>query len=236
MKVAVMQPYIFPYLGYYQLVSCVDEFVFYDDVSFIKQGYINRNSILGDRAPLRVTFPVLNASSNRLIKEHAFSQDFSKQIKTIEQAYSKAPFFNEFFPRILSVLESHDRDVTKICRDSIKVVMDYLGVTISDHLSSVMPYDRGSDRAERLVNICKCLGGDVYINTMGGTSLYENSFFVSHNINLFFIKMKEIKYRQRRESDSFVPNLSIIDIAMWCAPEEVKSMLSKYRLVKGDSV
>lgn len=227
-----MQPYLFPYLGYYQLASCVNEFVFYDDVSFIKQGYINRNSILGDRAPLRVTFPVLDASSNRLIKDHAFSRDFSKQIKTIEQTYSKAPFFNDFFPRILSVLESPDRDVTKICRDSIKVVMDYLGVAFSHHLSSAMPYDRGSDRAERLVNICKYLGGDVYINTMGGSSLYTHQFFSSRGIELFFIGMKEIQYRQRRESDSFIPNLSIVDIAMWCAPEEVESMLLKYQLVK----
>lgn len=232
MKIAVMQPYLFPYLGYYQLVSCVNEFVFYDDVSFIKQGYINRNSILGDRAPLRVTFPVLNASSNRLIKDHAFSQDFSKQIKTIEQAYSKAPFFNDFFPRLLSVLESPDRDVTIICRESIKVVMDYLEVAFSHHLSSAMPYDRGSDRAERLVNICKYLGGNVYVNSIGGSDLYTNSFFSSRGIDLRFMKMDEVQYRQRRESDSFVSNLSIIDIAMWCAPEEVRNMLLKYQLVE----
>lgn len=234
MKIAVMQPYLFPYLGYYQLASCVDEFVFYDDVSFIKQGYINRNSILGDRAPLRVTFPVLEASSNRLIKDHVFFRDFSKQIRTIEQAYSKAPFFNEFFPIILSVLESSDRDVTKICRDSIQVVMDYLGIAFSDHISSAMPYDRSADRAERLINICKYLDGDVYINSIGGSSLYAHDYFASHGVDLLFIKMEEVRYRQRRGSDPFIPNLSIVDIAMWCAPEEVKKMLSNYRLIKND--
>jgi len=228
-----MQPYLFPYLGYYQLASCVNEFVFYDDVSFIKQGYINRNSILGDRAPLRVTFPVLDASSNRLIKDHVFSEDFSKQIKTIEQAYSKAPFFNEFFPRVLSVLESPSRDVTKICSESIAIVMEYLAVPFSYHISSAMPYDRGLDRAERLVNICKYLNGNVYINSIGGSSLYSDMFFSSHEINLFFIKMEEIKYKQRQKDGPFIPNLSMIDVVMWCEPEEIRNLLLSYQLTRG---
>ncbi len=227
-----MQPYLFPYLGYYQLASCVNEFVFYDDVNFIKQGYINRNSILGDHGPLRITFPVLDISSNRLIKDHIFFQNFSKQIKTIEQAYSKAPYFNNFFPRVLSVLESPERDVTKICRDSIEAVMDYLGIAFSHHLSSAMPYDRGSDRAERLVNICKYLGGSTYINSIGGSHLYSDAFFASHDIDLFFIKMEDIKYNQCQKGELFFPNLSMIDVVMWCDPEEVRDLLLKYQLAK----
>lgn len=232
MKIAIMQPYLFPYLGYYQLASCVDHFVFYDDVTFIKQGYINRNSILGDRAPLRITFPVLDASSNRLISEHSFSKDFSKQVRSIEQTYSKAPYFTPFFPRVLSVLESPDRDVTKVCSNSIATVLDYLEIPFNHYLSSSLQYDRAENRAERIINICKHLGGDTYINSIGGSDLYRHEFFSTNGIDLLFIKMKEIAYKQRRTSDPFITNLSLIDVAMWCDPEEIKKMLLSYQLVR----
>lgn len=231
MKVAVMQPYIFPYLGYYQLAHYADEFVFYDDVSFIKQGYINRNSILGDRVAQRITFPVRDASSNRLIKDHFFSEDFSRQIKSIEQAYSKAPFFGSVFKIILSVLESPDRSVTSVCSNSIKVVMEYLNIPLSCRISSAMPYDREGDRVARLASICKYLGAHEYINSIGGSDLYEYDDFASKGVDLSFIKMNEVNYAQRRNNDPFVPNLSMIDIIMWCDPEEVKNMLSQYQLI-----
>ena len=57
MKTAIMQPYIFPYLGYFQLVNCVDTFVFYDDVNFIKRGWINRNKILINGKEVLLSFP-----------------------------------------------------------------------------------------------------------------------------------------------------------------------------------
>lgn len=231
-KVGVMQPYLFPYLGYYQLVSCVDHFVFYDDVTFIKQGYINRNSILGDRTPLRITFPVFDASSNRLISDHSFCRDFSKQVKSIEQAYSKAPYFKLFFPRVLSVLESPDRDVTRVCRKSIETVLDYLDIPFNHYLSSSLQYDRAKNRADKLVSICKNLGGDTYVNSIGGSELYEHDSFSMNGIDLLFIKMMEITYKQRRVSDPFIPNLSMIDAGMWCPPEKIREMLLSYQLVK----
>ena len=63
MKLAIMQPYLFPYLGYFQLIAAVDKFVFYDDVNFIKNGWINRNRLLISGKVNYITIPLSGASS-----------------------------------------------------------------------------------------------------------------------------------------------------------------------------
>ncbi len=101
MNIAVMQPYIFPYLGYYQLVHAVDTFVFFDDVNFIMKGWINRNRILQQNEPFKFTVPLIKASQNRLINAIEIS-DYNRWksdfLKSIEHSYKKAPEFSSIFP------------------------------------------------------------------------------------------------------------------------------------------
>lgn len=231
MKVAIMQPYLFPYLGYYQLAACVDQFVFYDDVNFIKRGYINHNSILDNGEAMRITLPVVAASQNRKISEHQFEADSHKLITRIEYAYRKAPHFAELFPRIQKVLTAEDRDVTSICRASIVSVMDYLDLPFHHHLSSNMAYDRDAGRSGKLIEICKTLGADTYINNIGGTALYTREQFSPHGIALRFLKMNDVQYLQRKSTERFVPYLSMIDTLMWCDPEQTRELLTQYQLV-----
>ena len=69
MKLAIMQPYVFPYIGYFQLINAVNKFIFYDDVDYIKQGWINRNQILLNGKAYLFTIPLADASSLRKIKD-----------------------------------------------------------------------------------------------------------------------------------------------------------------------
>lgn len=231
MQVAIMQPYLFPYLGYYQLAACVDQFVFCDDVKFITRGFINRNSILAQYGTLRITMTVAAASQNRNICEHRFAPDSSKVIETIRHAYHKAPHYSEVFPRIRAVLEAEDRDVTALCRASIATVMDYLELPFRHRLSSAMDYDRQAGRTGRLVDICKRLGADTYVNSIGGTALYKREEFALHGIDLRFLKMRELEYPQRKGQKHFVPKLSMIDTLMWCDPQHVRELLTQYDLI-----
>lgn len=229
-----MQPYLFPYLGYFQLAACVDRFVFFDDAAFMKKGYINRNSILSGDAAAGITFPVCNASQNRAIADHYFSKDFSKQLRSIEMAYAKAPFFEYVFPLVLAVLDAECRGVADVCRESILGVMKYLGRPINWCMSSDLQYARHASRVEKLAQICGVVGGDTYVNSIGGRLLYKYEDFLQYGLRLYFLKMHDVTYVQRKAGAPFVSNLSIIDVLMWCSPGQVVELLGEYQLFAGD--
>lgn len=229
MKVAVMQPYLFPYLGYYQLIDSVDAFVLYDDVSFIKQGYINRNNILINGRPGRVTIPVPGASSNKSINELAFSPDVAKVLKTIQQAYAKAPFFDAVFPLVERVLTHPERDITTICQLSLTAVFGYLGMDRKIVRSSALEYDRDLPAADRLVAICEQFDATHYVNSIGGQKLYSKEYFSERGKTLSFLKMHDVSYPQGK--NEFVPYLSMIDVLMWCDKQQARDLLQQYTLV-----
>lgn len=229
MSFAIMQPYIFPYIGYYQLVKAVDKFILYDDVTFIKGGYINRNNILVNGESKRFTIPVIGASSNKLIKDIKFSDDVRKVLLTIKQSYSKANYFSEIYPMVEDILMSEKRDLAHICGRSIFDVLNYLGIKKDCFISSEIDYDRSESASGKIFSISKKLREHNYINSLGGQSLYCRDDFEKNNLNLRFIKMKDFKYPQGL--DSFVPHLSIIDILMQCHKDEVVKYLNLYELV-----
>jgi hypothetical protein len=228
MKSAVMQPYLFPYLGYYQLVNSVDKFVFYDNVNFIKRGYINRNNVLVNGKAQRFTVPVPGATQNKNINEFNFSSDVTKILTTIKHAYSKAPFFNNVYPLIERVFTQTDRRVVMLCKASITEIFDYLGIQKEFFISSELKYDQEQTAAERLISISKSLNCEQYINSPGGIELYEKDFFEDRNVDLAFIKMNDVSYKQGK--NEFVPYLSMIDVLMWNDIEEVKLMLNQCQL------
>ncbi|KPZ52377.1 WbqC-like protein family protein [Pseudoalteromonas sp. P1-13-1a] len=229
MSFAVMQPYLFPYLGYYQLVNAVDMFVFYDDVTFIKGGYINRNNILSNGKAQRFTIPVPGMSSNKLINELSFDKNIKKILKTIEQSYKKAPYFEHVFPLIESVLNDENRRVEHICAKSISVVFEYLGINKNFYFSSELNYNRDLSAADKLIAMADVLNSNDYINSPGGKSLYSNKYFSALGVNLTFIEMQKVSYQQGEYN--YVGNLSMIDVLMWNNKEQILELLTKYRLV-----
>lgn len=229
MITAVMQPYLFPYIGYYQLVYSSDNFVLYDDVTFIKSGYINRNNILVNGKATRFTIPVPNASSNTLISDLSFSLDIKKVLKTFTQSYSKAPFYNDIMPIVEAVLTNNDRSIAEVCKQGIVQVFNHLGIDKKIHKSTSLQYDRMQNAAMKLVEITKLFGSEHYVNSIGGQELYNKDFFAQYNIELSFIKPNKIVYKQN--AGEFVPNLSMIDVLMWNDSESVKKLLTEFVFV-----
>lgn len=223
--IAVMQPYLFPYLGYYQMAYHVSEFVFFDDVHFIKKGYINRNNILLDDKAHRFSLPVQDASQNCLIKDHMFL-DGGDVKYLIERAYGKAPYFSEVFPLVRDVLTDPDRSVVHVTARSIRIVFDYLGLPKRFSLSSEIGKSPLAKGESKIIEICIAKGARRYTNAVGGKDLYDAAAFNNRGIELEFICMKEIVYSQL--SPVFVPNLSIIDVLMHCSKDEVIWLLSQY--------
>ena len=215
MKVAIMQPYFFPYIGYFQLINAVDNFVFYDDVNFINRGWINRNRILVNEQPAYFTIPLLKASQNKSICETEIIQnkDYLKILRTIEMTYKKAPYFHAVFTLVNEVFNKEYKTLAEITIKSVKSCCEYLDIKTQFYVASEdFATTKGLERAERLQTICKQLHANQYINALGGQELYSKEDFTKEKIQLQFIQSKAITYKQF--GNYFVPWLSIIDVLM----------------------
>ncbi|MFW6225253.1 MAG: WbqC family protein [Bacteroidota bacterium] len=229
MRLAIMQPYFFPYIGYFQLISAVNKFVFYDDVNFIKNGWINRNRIVINGSPNYFTVNLNDASPNKLIKDIEFSFNKSKLIKKIETTYKKAPFYQNIEPLILDVLSLETQSISDLAIYSVRKVCTYLQISISFEISSInYSQTKGLTRTERLKKICTLNDANEYINPYGGRVLYKKKEFLEKNINLLFLKSNLREYKQFAKE--FIPGMSIIDIMMFNSPERINEMLNDYEL------
>lgn len=234
MKLAIMQPYLFPYFGYYQLINAVDKFVVYDDVNFIKQGWINRNNILVNGKPYLFTIPIKNQSSfNKInatiVNEKAYFLWVNKFLKTIEQNYSKAPFYNEVLPLLKNIFQKEDEFISSIAVKSLKLVSEFIGINTVFEDSSETYGNKYLTSQDRVLDICVKENANYYFNPIGGIDLYSKKDFLEKGIVLNFIKSKKFEYMQFNEE--FVPNLSIIDILMFNNISTIKKNLNNYELI-----
>ncbi len=230
---AIMQPYFFPYVGYYSLVYAAEQFIFYDDVQWIKHGWINRNRILLNGKDFLFTVPVRGGSPNKLINEVDAMADerfCRKFMALIESAYKKAPHYPEASTLIESVLKSGHSKMADLAIHSIKSVFEYLGVSRAWAKSSVTSQDTIQfEKSERLISITKESGYHVYLNPPGGKTLYEKEYFKNRGVDLIFLEPVLLPYAQF--DSSFVAGLSIIDALMFLKPVDVVKIISSYELV-----
>lgn len=229
MKCAIMQPYLFPYIGYYQLISAVDTFVLYDDVNYIKGGWINRNFILANNAPQRITLQLSGASPNKLINEVGIGNNKRKLLTSVELNYRKAPYFESAFPVIESCINNPDNNLSSYLHQSITMICDYLEIQTKIILSSNLNKDSALKGSSKVIDICKSLHAETYINAIGGSELYDSDDFSDHDLALQFIKTGDISYHQQQ--DIFVPNLSILDVMMFNPKENIHKLLNTYELI-----
>jgi len=234
MKLAIMQPYLFPYIGYFQLINAVDKFVFYDDVNYIKQGWINRNYILANNQKYLFSIPIEKISSYKKINEvkinsFIFEKTKKKLLKTIEQSYKKAPFFKQTYNIFVTILNSNDKFISNYARNSVIKISEYLKINTEIINTSKIYNNDYLKSSERIFDICKQENANWYINPIGGKELYSIKEFNKRKIYLNFLETSNIKYNQ--VSNQFIPFLSIIDVMMFNSPEEIKKMLENYTLI-----
>jgi hypothetical protein len=233
MKLGIMQPYIFPYIGYFQLINAVDKFVVYDDVNFIKQGWVNRNRILNNGQPIFFTVPLTDASSFKTINQTFISRNIyesfrSKFLKSLAAQYKKAPYFEMVAPMVERVLSSQYDTIGQLALASIKETCEYIGVTTTFVDTSTTYNNADLHAQDRVIDICRKENATTYINVTGGRSLYDKNAFAAQGIELYFISSAPISYPQFKHE--FVPWLSIIDVMMFNPKEQVRQMLNQYEL------
>ena len=228
-----MQPYFFPYLGYFQLIASVEKFIVYDDVAFIKQGWINRNRILVDGSAHTFSIPIDDLSSFRLIKDtevngRLFPKWKSKFLKTIDMEYRKAPHFEAARSMIERAVSVESKSIARMAVESILEVSSYLGLTTRMILSSRGYKNEFLKGRERVIDICKKESAESYINVPGGMELYTKEDFEREGIELKFIKPVLKPYSQFGKD--FCPGLSMIDVLMFNSPETCRQLVREVEL------
>jgi len=227
-------PYIFPYIGYYQLMRAVDVFVTYDDVQYMKGGWINRNRLLVQGKPKYITFSVSKGLLNSLINEHVLAahvlqREKRKILSLLQQNYSKAPFFNEAYPIIENIINVDEKNVARFAEYTQVEILKYLDINIDYRRSSELDFDKSLKGQDRVIKIVKILNGKRYINPIGGLDLYSPEKFNKNGIELRFLKSAVKPYTQF--TNDFIPNLSIIDVLMFNSIEKINEMLNNYELI-----
>ena len=228
-----MQPYIFPYLGYYQLVNAVDKFLLLDDVTYINKGWINRNSLLINGEAQFFVMPVEGASQNKIINSLVLLNDKkwrNKLVKTIMMAYKKGVGFNRFFPVLNEILEFESNQLSEFLSNSIQSICNYLDIRTQIVISTSNYNNIQLKGQDRIIDLCLKENAQTYLNPLGGKLLYDTRTFEESGIRLSFLKTELNPYKQIAASQ-FVPGLSIIDMLMNCPKEFVQQELNKFRLV-----
>ncbi|MDR0981643.1 MAG: WbqC family protein [Culturomica sp.] len=230
MKLGIMQPYFLPYIGYWQLMKTVDTYVIYDDVNYIKGGWINRNQLLLNGKAFLFNLILNGASPNKLINEISVADNQEKLLKTIHSAYAKAPLFTTIFPLIEQMIRYENKNLGRYLGNSLVQIANYLQLDTKFIYSSDIKEKNNTLKAQdKVIHICTILGATEYYNAIGGMDLYNKADFERNKIQLHFVKANAIVYKQLK--NVFVPNLSILDVLMFNSADEVNAMLDNYELI-----
>ena len=215
MRLAIMQPYFFPYIGYFQLIAAVDLFILYDNIKYTKKGWISRNRLLQNGEDAMFSLPLKSDSDYLNVCERELAADFNrdKLLNRFQEAYRRAPYFAQTFPLIEEAAHYEDTNLFNFLHHSVVKTCEYLGITTEIRISSSIAIDHKLKNQDKVLALCKAAGASAYVNPIGGRELYSKDTFREKGIELKFIQSKPFEYAQF--GGAFVPWLSIIDVMMF---------------------
>lgn len=225
--IGIMQPYFFPYIGYFQLINAVNLYVNLDHVSFMKRSYMVRNKIKSDA---QINIPVINGSQNKKCTEVnvLLNEDwFNKFEQKLSYLYKKDEYYSDVIDNIIhpwknEILSIGDNvSISNFNFTSIKYVCDYLNIKCDFITTSCGITDRKKN--EGLQDIVKHFNGNKYVNAIGGQKLYDKEDFNLNDIELNFIKMGDVNFDN--------PYNSILDILFRYPKNTIIKELNNYTLI-----
>lgn len=234
-KVAIMQPYFFPYLGYLSLIKHTDTFILFDTVQFIRHGWIERNRVLKQgEGWLYIKVPLVKAPRETLIKDSYIdnAQQWKDKIIAQLQPYKKiAPYYSQTMAVVEDVLDGEFDSIVALNKSALEKICAYLDIErpILTFSEMDLPIKQAAAPDEWALHICEAMDGvDEYWNPPGGESFFDRSKYDKAGIKLVFQKVQIREYDQKRQ---FEPGLSILDVMMFNSPEEINKMLDDYELL-----
>lgn len=232
MKLGIMQPYFFPYIGYFQLIAAVDVFVIYDNIKHTKKGWINRNRMLQNSKDVLFSLPLKRGSDSLDIYERELAGDFDQDtlLNQFKEAYRHAPYFEKTYSLIEQVVRHKDTNLFGFLHHSIIKTCEHLGITTKIRISSDIAIDHHLKNQNKVLALCEALGANTYINAIGGIELYSKEVFQQQSVDLKFIQSKPFEYSQF--GNTFIPWLSIIDVMMFNPLHAIQTCIAtNYELI-----
>jgi hypothetical protein len=232
MRVAVMQPYFFPYIGYFQLLASVDVFILFDNIQYTRKGWINRNRLLLRNGQDKMfSLPLKSAPKFQDIcdRELAATFDRDKLVGQFREAYQRAPYFEQTFELIERVIRHEDANLFCYLYNSLIQTCKHLGIGTKIRLSSQIAIDHTLKSQEKVLALCESMGADVYVNSIGGVELYSRDLFRKNRIELKFLQSRPFEYAQF--GAAFVPWLSIIDVMMFNSTDAIRTHITTQAMV-----
>lgn len=209
-----MQPYFFPYIGYYQLIAAVDLFIVYDNIKYTKKGWINRNRMLQNGKDVMFSLPLKSDSDYLDVCERELAADFNGDnlLNQLKGVYRRAPYFAQTLPLVEQIVRCDDANLFRFLHNSIAKTCEHLSITTEIRKSSGIAIDHALKNQDKVLALCAAVGASTYVNAIGGRELYSKETFRERGINLKFLQSKPFEYPQF--GAAFVPWLSIIDVMM----------------------
>lgn len=229
MKLAIMQPYFLPYIGYFQLIAAADRFILYDNIKYTKKGWINRNRLLLNGTAAPFSLPLKNDSDHLQVVQRRLATDFNrhKLLNQFKGAYQQAPCFKQVFPLLERIVHHDEANLSLNLFDylhhSIREICAYLAIDTEICISSTVDIDHDLKAQDKVIALCQAMHADEYLNPIGGLELYDRADFLSHGIRLSFLKSRLSEYPQH--GAPFVPGLSIIDVLMFNSPDTARQRI-----------
>lgn len=235
MKLAIMQPYFLPYLGYFDLLNIVDEWIVFDTSQYAQRGWMNRNRILKEKGGWQyITLPVKKHPHQTPLNEILVANpDWSKEMfKQLSHYRKVAPYY----PQVIDFLKDCFIDIPeplyKINILFFSKIATYLGIDRPIHIFSEMNLDlegESLDKSTLAVAISHKVKAKEYINRPGGVKFIKEEEFSKRGIKLTFQTFQDMIYDTGKYRE-FQPGMSIIDVMMWNSPSEIKNYLDTWRM------
>jgi hypothetical protein len=235
MRLAIMQPYFFPYLGYFSLIKHTDQFIAFDTVQFIRHGWIERNRILKPNEGWQyIKVPLAKHSRDILIKNVKIRKDEPWQdliFRQLSHYKNTAPYYFEVIDFLRQTLSYNTESISQLNLYLLFNTCVYLGIPFNGSMLSEMnlnisPVDSPDEWA---LYICNALGASTYLNPPGAIEIFDKNKYDKAGVELNFLKVKIIPYNQRRPH--FEQSLSIIDVMMFNNRKEINNMLDDIEIL-----
>lgn len=234
MRIAIQQPYFFPYLNYFCLIQQAEHFIFFDNVQYVRHAWYERNRILKPCSGGWQWFmaPLQKHSHTENLINVLINNDIDWQNKIFAQLNHykrKAPHYYDTMQVIAQIFQRQYAGVIELNVSAIESICAYLGIfTRMERLSQMdLVYNTANAPDEWALNICKGMKGvDQYVNLPGGVNFFDRSKYERAGIDLKFPALRNIHYPQNR--NCFEPDLSILDVMMFNSPHEIRQMLTQF--------
>jgi hypothetical protein len=229
MRLAIMQPYFFPYLGYFELLDNVDCWLVFDNAQYVRRGWINRNRIMHPREGWKyLTVPVSRAPQKTEIRHMRLVEglDWKQHVlKEVAHYKASAPNYRALVEIISDIDCADGGSLSQLNLDLVTKVCEVLGIEVQIALASALQQAEPKDLSaqQRILHYCKILNAETYLNLPGGRDLYEARAFETQGIKLRFLK--ERKYKLNHQPESVPANLSVIDAMMWADAGDIRACL-----------